>query len=476
MKNFFEKHEWFKICGIMFILVAILTWIIPAGYVAGNTIGEYGVYSTGGYTIVEALYYSLGYLSLSIILLLALAAFYGIASKTEGYKNIVARAVKALKGKETIFIVVVSVLIAICASVFSCVQVTLLFIPLIITIILKLNMDKLVAFSATFGSIIVGTMSYTYNVEGMGELLNAMSLKADEGIFIRIGIGVLALTLLNFFAVNHAKKVLGNKKAPENNDLFAIETVEEKTTKKDSKKIWPMVTILVALGVVTILGYIAWNNIFQLTFFDEMHKAVMEFKIGEDFFLFKNIIGGNAQAFGLWNQFGMIAILLIAAVIVKFVYKVKFDDALSNASEGVSKFGKIVALIIGANMIVLLMYMTPILPVILNWFLTLSDKFNPVFAFLGTSVSSMLYNEFGVYASNFGGYLAGIYPDSSVLMLSLVTAANGFVSFFAPTSFFLIVGLKYLDIPYGTWMKYIWKFLVGVLICILAIFLLVTYI
>ena len=44
------------------------------------------------------------------------------------------------------------------------------------------------------------------------------------------------------------------------------------------------------------------------------------------------------------------------------------------------------------------------------------------------------------------------------------------VMIIAPTSVALIIGLYYLDIPYGKWFKAIWKLLLELLVVLLIVF------
>ena len=49
----------------------------------------------------------------------------------------------------------------------------------------------------------------------------------------------------------------------------------------------------------------------------------------------------------------------------------------------------------------------------------------------------------------------------------------GFGVIFAPTSFILMIVLEYLDIPYTSWIKAIWKFLLELLAVLLIAFIIV---
>ena len=60
-------------------------------------------------------------------------------------------------------------------------------------------------------------------------------------------------------------------------------------------------------------------------------------------------------------------------------------------------------------------------------------------------------------------------------MLVIYTTIYGLVQFVTPISVFLLFGLSYMNIPYKKWLKYIWKFFVGMLVCLLVIFTLLAY-
>jgi len=477
MKKLFAKHDLFKIIGITFIIALALAWIIPMGQLSGTTVETYGVGSIGVHDITVSLNYAINYVGSIALFLFALAAFYGILSKTEGYKNLVNRAIKALKGKEIVFIVVVSFITAVCASVFNVVEITLLFMPLIITIILGLKLDKLTAFTTTFASVMVGILCYSFNVNLITYFIQPIGLELTEGLAVRLGIGLLGFILLTYFNVIHAKNTLAKKnlKADTFEDPFAVEITDVKDTKKAKSPMMAMVIILVGIAIIAVLGYVSWMNIFEIKVFDEMHKAVMEFIVGTDYAIFKNIIGNSAVAFGDWDIMGMVSVLAVATVLVKFIYRIKFDDLIDNAANGIKKFLKIYGVLIGVYLIFVIPLSIQFIPTMLQWFTSLTNGFNPFLTAIGSSLVSVISPEFGFYGYSTAGFFTAMYPDVSSTILTILVAMNGLLAFVAPTSVMLVIGLKYMEIPYGTWIKYIWKFVLGLLVCLTIMFALLTY-
>ena len=50
----------------------------------------------------------------------------------------------------------------------------------------------------------------------------------------------------------------------------------------------------------------------------------------------------------------------------------------------------------------------------------------------------------------------------------------GLIQLVGPTSLLLLVGLTYLEVPYKTWLKYIWRFLLEIIIVILVVLMIVS--
>ena len=73
-----------------------------------------------------------------------------------------------------------------------------------------------------------------------------------------------------------------------------------------------------------------------------------------------------------------------------------------------------------------------------------------------------------------GTYYAAMFAGSTKVLAIIYQAMFGLVSFFAPSSAILMIGLSYLGIPYKDWMKYIWKFLVAMLLVIIIVLIIVA--
>ena len=90
-------------------------------------------------------------------------------------------------------------------------------------------------------------------------------------------------------------------------------------------------------------------------------------------------------------------------------------------------------------------------------------------------IVSAISNTFNV-DPGYNGYLLGSYlttgfGNAGIALLFLVFfAIYGLLQFFIPTSILLMVGLTYAKVEYKDWMKYIWRFILGMLCVLLIIF------
>jgi len=363
LKNFFKNDIAIAI-GAMILIAVILTWCIPYGYFSGATFYEYGMNRVGLTDLTTLAYYSAYFAIDKVVFLLILGGFYGLLSKTSSYQKIITSIAKKLKGKEIISLVVTSVIIAALTSISTNSYAILLFVPFLISIFTKLKLDKMSAFTVTFGSILIGIFGATFGTEGLIAFNNyyAGNLGVDvlgSTLIIRSVILLVSLVLFNFFIVLHTRKVLNNKKSEEaKEDRFAVENNTDKKVKT-----LPMIIVLSILTVITLLGIINWPG-FGIEIFNEFHTWLTGLTIGKDITIFAYILGNSAAAFGAWDLFTLCTLLFIVSIVVAIINKVGFSDYLAAIGNGFIKIGKPVLVLIGVFAAFIALYMTPIIPTI----------------------------------------------------------------------------------------------------------------
>ncbi len=480
MKKLFKEHDLAKFVLGMLILVVVLTWIIPNGsYDTGVTFSQGSIQRIGLVHIFYGITYALQNFSIQIVFLLFVGIFYGVISKTDGYKKLVERLSKLGKGKEVVFALVIAFVTALLTSILTTSFVMLMFMPFLIHILRKMNFDKLSAFAITFGAMLVGVLGATYGTEGALSLITYLGYGGSDVtletlLLVRFGILLLAFILYSLVLVNYLKKNKKGKKDEDKNSEFILDEVKNKKA-----KVWPIASILIIAFVLAILGFVDWAGNFDLAIFEDFHEWFMGLSIG-DFKIFEALAGGNletlgyelATAFGTWYLFTYTVVVAIVTLFIGLFSNMKMDEFLTNAGEGFKSVVKPLALMTLAYTIFVFLYWSPIIPTIVNVFGT---TFNPFIATIQAFIGSIFNTDLGYLGYSLSYYIGSFTGKEGSVMYLIYTTIYGLVMFITPISMFLIFGLSYLDIPYKKWISYIWKFVIAMLVILLLIFALLTY-
>lgn len=472
MKKFFEKYDLFKIIGILLIVSVILTWFIPQGQFDGSAmaIGDITRIGVNDFFLYGML--SLYYFAVLVTFLLILGGFYELLSKTSSYQSLVNRLVKFLKGKEIAFVLVTSFIIAALTSISSEVFHLFIFIPFVITIVMRLNMSKITAFVTTFGSILIGIIGSTFGsyIIETEYLSYYFELGITSAIWYKVALFIVTFAIVQLFNFLHIKKTINKKNTKEE----FVEKYEIDTKKKS--RIWPMVILFVIIALFQILGYINWESSFKVKIFTNFHTWLTGLSIG-DAKVVSYMLGNTVTAFGSWDLYNISIILLISTFIIGICNKVKFDDYLESMITGSKKLGKVIFMLLLAYVVCLFTVIFPTMPVVVDYFSTLSKSFNVYLSGIGIFISSIFTVELKYLFQSICPYFATLFGSESnnPVILIMLQSVFGFVQFFAPTSLMLVAGLSYLDIPYKNWLKFAWKIILGLFIAVFLILTIIAY-
>ena len=468
---------------LIFVVIAfVLTWIIPAGGYTSTGFTETGMTRLGLYDIAYTFYYALSFAVDKIVVLLAIALFYGVITRTHGYERIVSGIARRIKHKK-IAVVVISVLLAAFTSLLTQTFVVLIFVPFIISILNRMKLDKMTILATTFGSILVGVMGATYGTDGIGMLNYYLGYTIEipyemPGLLVRAGILAIGLVLFNFFTVSHMSKV---EESAESIDLFEVEVPEDKV--KKTKTMIPIIIIGILLLALCILGFVDWQGNFGIDVFNDFHTFITEdIKIAassesaSDFFIFKDLLGTGITAFGSWNNITISAILIVFSIILALCYRLKVNEFFDRAKTCMKKMIIPSLCIVGAYSLMIVVYQSTYVATIVNKLLTLTDSFNIATMTLSSLILNIFHTDLGFTGWVVGSYFPVEYVDYVNPVYTMLTSLYGFVQFFIPTSMILGIGLVSLKVKFSDWLKYIWKFLLGMFICLLVVFILMTVI
>lgn len=87
-------------------------------------------------------------------------------------------------------------------------------------------------------------------------------------------------------------------------------------------------------------------------------------------------------------------------------------------------------------------------------------------------VTSIFHSDLMYTGYSLSGYMISGFSAYLNIVFLIYLTMFGFVSFLAPTSMLLVAGLAYTKVEYKNWLKYIWKFAVGMLLCLIIIYVL----
>ena len=168
-------------------------------------------------------------------------------------------------------------------------------------------------------------------------------------------------------------------------------------------------------------------------------------------------------------------LLIIFSLILILIYGIKFDDAMDGFLYGVKKMLPSAIIAILAYTVLVCSYNHGFMEKLITM---ASDKFgdnaiiHSSFAILGSIFSVDLYY---VSASIFSTITSGLSDSANLSVYAVMfQSLYGLVQIIGPTSIMLIVGLTYLEVPYKTWLKYIWRLVVGLLIVSLIVLMIIS--
>ena len=227
--------------GLMKVLSVLLLLVVVASYFIKDRQGTISYIALGDVFLnyVQSFYYFFD----TVIFILVVGGFYGFLNKIPAYKQMIESISEKItnKGKEKLFVILVTIIFALLASLTGLNIILLLFIPAIISIILLIGYDKLVALSATIGGVLVGyiggifltfkdaSSQYAVSYTTFDKLVG---LKSNfNNVIPKVLLLVVAVLLLIYTIVNHIKKGSSEKYNLTKTDSLFVETKEKQTKK-----------------------------------------------------------------------------------------------------------------------------------------------------------------------------------------------------------------------------------------------------
>lgn len=459
-----KKNGLLKIIGILALIIMVLSWIIPASYYSGSTVIDLGTMPVGIFDILSYPFLSFQYFIQTVVFILTVGALYGILENTGKYRNILEKLVKRLKGKEQLFIIVITLILTALSSILGLNLMMFIFIPALVSIILLMGYDKITAFLITIIPMFIGMIGSTYSIYINGYINQVTGITGfSNDLLTKVALLVIGYVIYIMFTLNYAKKVKKSKIEAEEEIPFIG---EKKQVKKSS---WPISVIFAIIFVLVILAPTPWVDVFGVEFFTNLHEAISNWTIGE-YTIGANLLG-YIEGFGSWTYLEISMIVFAAAIIIGFVYKQKLSEIIENMLNGLKKMLKPALLVSFSMMIIIMTAYHPFYITVTDYIINLSENFNIFLTSFITIIGSVLNVDMIYLAQSSIPLIAGTFPATEAInSLAIITQSfYGLTMLIAPTSTLLILGLTYLDIPYIEWLKKSWKFLLELFVVIVII-------
>ena len=515
------KRNLLKALGISFLIFVVLSWIIPVSTISGEKVAKGGYDAIGLFDLVGVPVQTLVTFALYIAVFACIGGLYGVMSKTGALGAWTDNINRKFTGKEKGFLIFTTIFFVILSSLTGLLLPLFALVPLFAMILFKMNYDKVTTMASTVGAMLVGSMASTYGFNISGYTKNILSLDMNFQIIAKLILLVILTTVLVIFVVkcsNRKEKqatikeakveepkkevkeekktkasaktsnTKNTKKAPtkkttpkKNTKKSSKNTTKNMAIAKDVKKVknekslstLPLIIIFVLMLIVTMVGMFNWYYSFGIEFFNDIHTSIMAVKIG-DFPIFENLLSGISQL-GYWGNNEFIIIMVIAAALIAFIYRLSFGEFVESFIAGIKKMLPTAIYAALASIILSVLYQASyqgtgtIADTVFNATMSMTDGFNVLTTGLTALIGSFFYNDLYYLLSGMQAFMGGFDASSLSIAGLLVQSIYALGMILLPTSVVLIAGLSYFDVSFKQWIKYIWKFAVIALLVILLV-------
>ncbi len=436
-----KKYNVFKV-----LIIALLAAILVSFFIPQSTISYSGIEKgeVNPITFIDTLSNGLTSISVfveSFVYILMIGVFYAVLKKTGKYEKVLNNTVAKFSNKRKAFVIISVLTFGLLTAIIGNVMPMLIFVPAFIDMAKKLGYDSKKAILTTVGATIIGSAGSLYT----NYANQILALKVSSNIIPKIIILVISLAALILFII------LGNKKK------------EVKIEKEEVKKGLPIIIAFDVVLLLIILGMVPWKAYFGFEGFEKFHETLIGFKVLK-VSLFEAVLGKTLLAFGSWTLYSLSALLMVVSLVLAIIYRIKVDGLFESISNGIKKSFPYALIYIIANVILVSVYNSGFYITVISSVAKMKDSI--LSSSTISALSSLVYPDYS-YASQFTlSTIATVISNTAIFAVLgvLFQAIYSLMLLISPTSILLLMALKYEDVRYKDWVKYIYKFVLGLLI------------
>jgi uncharacterized ion transporter superfamily protein YfcC len=462
----FKLPSAYTILFALIVLMAIATWIVPAGVYEltkdGSPIpgtyhsvdshparilvdsltapinGLYGIENTDG----NISYYNDGTLFGAIdvaLFIIVIGGFLGVTMRTGAIQNGIGRLVEKLRGRERWMIPILMIVFAIGGSTYGMAEESLAFYALVIAVMIAAGYDALVGAAVVLLGCGIGTFGSTINPFATGIASGFAGVSISDGFVLRLIMLIVGLGIGIFFVLRYADRVKADPSRSVIADMREENELHFKSGDATATLTGRQKAILGVFGLafgVMMYGVIPWEDL-------------------------------NIPFPTLWWWFPeMTASFILFSIVIGLIGGLS-EESLTGAFVDGARDLLGVALIIGiARGITVVMNNGQITDTVLNWAeQALGDVGQAGFAivmfalFLPLSFLIPSSSGLATVAMPIMAPLASFADVPADLVVTAFQSASGIMNLFIPTSAVVMGGLAIARVPYGAYLRWVWPLL-----------------
>ena len=313
-KKRFQMPSSYTVLIIIIAIMAILTWIIPAGKYDTNEAGDLiaGTYQTvesnpqGIYDILMApIRAMLGHEPTKAAIdvaffILMVGGFLGVVNATGTLDVGIASIVKKYKGREKMLILILMPLFALGGTTYGMGEETMAFYPLLVPVMMAVGFDSITAVAIILLGSQVGCLASTLNPFATVIASDTAGVSSMDGVILRIIFWFVMTGISTYFVYRYAEKIqkdptksLVYSQREEDLKHFNV-TDNENAPSVLNKKQKHVLALFILTFIIMIASFIPWVDL-HITLFEDFKNWLIGLPV------IGGAIGSSALPFGSWS-------------------------------------------------------------------------------------------------------------------------------------------------------------------------------
>lgn len=495
MKKRFKMPSSYTVLIIIITIMAIMTWIIPAGQ---YQLDESGAVIAGTYESVAQNPQGIWDVLMAPInamlgkdptkaaidvafFILMVGGFLGVVNKTGALDVGISSIVKRYKGREKMLIWILMPLFSLGGTTYGMGEETMAFYPLLVPVMMSVGFDSLTGVAIVLLGSQIGCLASTLNPFATVIASDTAGISSADGIVLRVIFWFVMTFLSTYYVYRYADSV---QKDPSKSLTYAQYEDDRKFFKVDdraqvipdlSKKQKRVLFWFILTFVIMVLGFIPWGDL-HISWFENLNTWLRNMPVlGQ--------VDGHLEPLGTWYFPQTSMLFAVMGIFIGVLYGLKEDEIISSFINGAADLLGVALIVAVARGIQVIMNDGMITATILHWgetglkglseqvFIVLTYIFYLPLSFLIPSSSGLASATMGIMAP-----LGDFVNVKGSLIVTAYQSASGLLNLVAPTSGIVMGALAIGRIPLGTWWKFMGKLVLMIVIATIALLLLATFI